>query len=193
MSIFSILKPMYSAFDRVIYRKTQDPDNHSLNDWNDGIHAGGRLGRKKAEALRIAGAAMAGGIQRWPDVTCGQAFNSRMGKIEKMFSIFQIKSAKSEDLFSIILPTHIILDIKGKTKETIISELFDILAAQEKLLDRDIALKDILSREQSMSIGIPNDIALPHAKTTAVQELTVAIGIKRSGVDFVYPLMTKPV
>jgi PTS system nitrogen regulatory IIA component len=35
-----------------------------------------------------------------------------------------------------------------------------------------------------MSTGIPNGIALPHAKTTAVQELTVAIGIKKSGLDF---------
>jgi PTS system nitrogen regulatory IIA component len=35
-----------------------------------------------------------------------------------------------------------------------------------------------------MSTGIPNGIALPHAKTSAVQELTVAIGIKKSGVDF---------
>jgi mannitol/fructose-specific phosphotransferase system IIA component (Ntr-type) len=35
-----------------------------------------------------------------------------------------------------------------------------------------------------MSTAIPNGIALPHAKTNAVQELTVAIGIKKSGLDF---------
>jgi PTS system nitrogen regulatory IIA component len=64
------------------------------------------------------------------------------------------------------------------------SELLDVLAVQGKLLNRDVALKDLLDREQAMSTGIPNGIALPHAKTTAVQELTAAIGIKKSGLDF---------
>jgi mannitol/fructose-specific phosphotransferase system IIA component (Ntr-type) len=64
------------------------------------------------------------------------------------------------------------------------NELLDMLAIQGKLLNHDTALKDLLIREQAMSTGIPNGIALPHAKTTAVQELAVAIGIKKSGVDF---------
>jgi PTS system nitrogen regulatory IIA component len=101
-----------------------------------------------------------------------------------MINVFQIKSAKSKDLFSIILPAHIILDIKGITKETIINELLDMLVVQRKLLDRDTAFKALLDREQTMSTAIPNGIAIPQAKTNAVQELTVAIGIKKSGVDF---------
>jgi mannitol/fructose-specific phosphotransferase system IIA component (Ntr-type) len=35
-----------------------------------------------------------------------------------------------------------------------------------------------------MSTGIPNGIALPHAKTNGVQEMTIALGIKKSGLDF---------
>jgi PTS system nitrogen regulatory IIA component len=85
---------------------------------------------------------------------------------------------------AIVTTDAIILNLKGKTKEAIINELLDIVAAQGKLLNRDIALNDLLAREQTMSTGIPNGIALPHAKTNAVQELTVAIGIKKSGVDF---------
>jgi PTS system nitrogen regulatory IIA component len=42
-----------------------------------------------------------------------------------------------------------------------------------------------------MSTAIPNGIALPHAKTNAVQELTVAIGIKKSGLDFDSPFDDK--
>jgi PTS system nitrogen regulatory IIA component len=86
---------------------------------------------------------------------------------------------------------NISLNLHGKTKKTIINELLDILAAQDKLLNRDIALKDLLDREQTMSTAIPNGIALPHAKTNAVQELTVAIGIKKSGVDFDSPFDDK--
>jgi PTS system nitrogen regulatory IIA component len=42
-----------------------------------------------------------------------------------------------------------------------------------------------------MSTGMPNGIAIPHAKTNAVQELTIAIGIKKSGLDFDSPFDDK--
>ncbi|MDR1099385.1 MAG: PTS sugar transporter subunit IIA [Treponema sp.] len=87
-------------------------------------------------------------------------------------------------LSNLIFPENIILRLRGRTKEAVINELLDILAVQGKLVNQDIALNDLLDREQTMSTGIPNGIALPHAKTSAVQELTVAIGIKKSGVDF---------
>jgi mannitol/fructose-specific phosphotransferase system IIA component (Ntr-type) len=83
-----------------------------------------------------------------------------------------------------ITANTITLNIKGKTKDAIINELLDVLAAQGKLLNRDTALKDLMDREQTMSTAIPNGIAVPHAKTNAVQELTIAIGIKKSGLDF---------
>jgi PTS system nitrogen regulatory IIA component len=86
---------------------------------------------------------------------------------------------------------NIIFNLKGKTKETVIRELLDILSTQGKLIDRTIVLNDLLDREQTMSTAIPNGIALPHAKTNAVQELTVAIGIKKSGVDFDSPFDDK--
>jgi PTS system nitrogen regulatory IIA component len=92
---------------------------------------------------------------------------------------------------AIITADTIILNLKSKTKETAINELLDMLSAQGKLLKRDTALKDLLDREQTMSTGIPNGIAIPHAKTKAVQKLTIAIGIKTSGLDFDSPLDDK--
>jgi mannitol/fructose-specific phosphotransferase system IIA component (Ntr-type) len=86
---------------------------------------------------------------------------------------------------------NIIFNLKGKTKETVIRELLDILSTQGKLIGRTIVLNDLLDREQTMSTAIPNGIALPHAKTNAVQELTVAIGIKKSGLDFDSPFDDK--
>jgi PTS system nitrogen regulatory IIA component len=94
-------------------------------------------------------------------------------------------------LFNLVSPENINLHLKGKTKETIINELLDMLAFQGKLLNRDTALKDLLDREQAMSTAIPNGIAIPHTKTNAVQELTVAIGIKKSGVDLDSPFGDK--
>jgi mannitol/fructose-specific phosphotransferase system IIA component (Ntr-type) len=111
-------------------------------------------------------------------------WNKLMDKNVRTFNVLRVKTTNNKDLFSSISPDHIILSLKGKKKETIINELLDILTAQGKLLNRDTALKDVLDREQTMSTAIPNGIAIPRAKTNAVQELTVAIGIKKSGVDF---------
>jgi PTS system nitrogen regulatory IIA component len=114
-----------------------------------------------------------------------------MDKLSRMSNILDLKTNISKHFLSAVLPDHIILNLKGKTKEIIINELLDMLAAQGKLLDRDTALKDLLDREQTMSTAIPNGIAIPHAKTNAVKELTIAIGIKRSGLDFDSPLDDK--
>jgi mannitol/fructose-specific phosphotransferase system IIA component (Ntr-type) len=94
-------------------------------------------------------------------------------------------------LLNLISSKSISPRLHGKTKETVINELLDILAVQGKLLDRDIALKDLLEREQTMSTAIPNGVALPRAKTNAVQDLTIAIGIKKSGVYFDSPFDDK--
>jgi fructose-specific phosphotransferase system IIA component len=90
----------------------------------------------------------------------------------------------SGDILSIINAGCISLALKGETKEEIITELVDILAAQGRLLDREEALKDVLLREQTMSTGMQHGIALPHAKTDGIADIAVAVGIKREGIDF---------
>jgi fructose-specific phosphotransferase system IIA component len=94
------------------------------------------------------------------------------------------KGRTSEDILSVICPDCICPDLKGETKEEIITELVDILAAQGKLRDRDEALKDVLQREKTMSTGMQHGIALPHAKTDGIADMAVAVGIKREGIDF---------
>jgi mannitol/fructose-specific phosphotransferase system IIA component (Ntr-type) len=86
--------------------------------------------------------------------------------------------------FFVITADTITLNLKGKTKKSIIIELLDFLSDRGKLIDQTTVFNNIMDREQTMSTAIPNGIAIPHAKTNAVQELTVAIGIKKSGVDF---------
>jgi hypothetical protein len=40
----------------------------------------------------------------------------------------------------LLQPEYIIINLKGSTKETVINELLDVLAAHGKMLDRDTAL-----------------------------------------------------
>ena len=90
----------------------------------------------------------------------------------------------SRDLLSLIEPGFLRLELHGETKEAVITELVDILAAGGRLLDRDQALADVFEREKSMSTGMEHGIALPHGKTEGIADIAVAVGIKRAGLDF---------
>jgi fructose-specific phosphotransferase system IIA component len=90
----------------------------------------------------------------------------------------------SGDILSLINPGCVSPALKGTTKEEIITELVDILAAQGRLRDRNEVLRDVLQREKSMSTGMQHGIALPHAKTDGIDDIAVAVGIKREGIDF---------
>ena len=88
------------------------------------------------------------------------------------------------ELLAHIKPECTSIHLNGDSKEAIITELVDLLAAQNKLLDRDMVLADVLERERTMSTGMEHGIAFPHAKTDGVEDLEIAVGIRREGVDF---------
>jgi len=95
------------------------------------------------------------------------------------------------DLFSsamnlkrLLNKNNIQLDLPGNTKQEVIEALLDILMRTGKVKDRDAALSALLDREKKMSTGIQFGVAIPHAKTDAVDELLTCVGIKKEGVDF---------
>lgn len=78
----------------------------------------------------------------------------------------------------------IIPELKSNTKEEVIKELVDRIILFNPGYDKDKILKDVMERERSMSTGMQYGIALPHAKTEAVDKLICAIGISKKGIDF---------
>ncbi|MCY1151125.1 MAG: PTS sugar transporter subunit IIA [Sphaerochaetaceae bacterium] len=76
------------------------------------------------------------------------------------------------------------IDLESNTKDDIIKELLAILKDNNLVDDVDLAYKDVMSRETKMSTGIQHGVAIPHAKTKAVNQLTACIGLKKEGVDF---------
>ncbi len=74
--------------------------------------------------------------------------------------------------------------VENKDKETVITELVDLLDANGLLLDRDIALEAVLARERTRSTGTGDGIAIPHGKCNAVKELVMAIGIAHEPIEF---------
>jgi len=87
-------------------------------------------------------------------------------------------------LTQILEPTCVKVPLEGKDKNSVITELVDLLAGNGMLLDRDRALEAVMLREQTRSTGIGAGIAIPHGKCNAVKELVMAIGITGEPLDF---------
>ncbi len=81
-------------------------------------------------------------------------------------------------------PSVIRTDMVGRTKDEIIDEMIDVLAATGKITDVDRARAAIRERERKMSTGMEHGIAIPHGKTDAVSELLACVGVTSHDVDF---------
>jgi fructose-specific phosphotransferase system IIA component len=95
-----------------------------------------------------------------------------------------IHGRTDKDLLKLLDPGCVSLNLRGANKEEIISELVGILYSAGKIDDRILVTDDVLQRERTMSTGMQHGIALPHAKTDGAKSLSVAVGIKREGIDF---------
>ena len=76
------------------------------------------------------------------------------------------------------------LNLESKNKSAIIKELYNNLKKTNLIKDEELGLNDIFAREEMGSTGIGRKIALPHAKTKAVDELIATFGISRNGIDY---------
>jgi len=88
------------------------------------------------------------------------------------------------NLKTVIDPETIELRLKGSTKKEIINELLDILIRTGKIQDRDAAFNAVMDREEKMSTGMKHGIAIPHGKSSAIEDLVACIGISEKPVDF---------
>jgi PTS system fructose-specific IIC component len=76
------------------------------------------------------------------------------------------------------------LSITSKNKIHAIENLVDTLDSAGKLNDRHTFKEAILKREEQSTTGIGEGVAIPHAKTKAVKEASIAFGRSNEGVDY---------
>jgi fructose-specific phosphotransferase system IIA component len=87
-------------------------------------------------------------------------------------------------LSQILQPSCVKVPLEAKDKRSAINDLIDILDSNKLLLNKDVALQAVLTREQTRSTGIGSGIAIPHGKCAAVNELVMAVGIAAQPIDF---------
>ncbi|MBS4534505.1 fructose-specific PTS transporter subunit EIIC [Clostridium sp. D2Q-14] len=78
----------------------------------------------------------------------------------------------------------IILDLNSSTKSDVIEELVDKLDSAGRLKDKDGFKKDILKREGESTTGIGDGVAIPHAKSSAVETPSIVFGRSQEGINF---------
>ena len=87
-------------------------------------------------------------------------------------------------LTQILQPSCVKVPLEGKDKESVITELVELLDANGLLLDKNVVLDAVFTRERTRSTGIGSGIAIPHGKCKAVKELVMAIGVAGRPIDF---------
>ncbi|QIL85328.1 PTS transporter subunit EIIA [Vibrio sp. HDW18] len=78
----------------------------------------------------------------------------------------------------------ILLDLQANSKPAVFEELTNILHAQGRISDKALFIKDIQAREALGNTGFEDGVAIPHAKSAAVIQPAVAIGVSRHGIDY---------
>lgn len=74
--------------------------------------------------------------------------------------------------------------VQAENKEELLNRIMDLAVKSGKILNREIAMKEVLERERIMSTGVGKGIALPHAKTNSVSDSVGALTILSNPIDF---------
>ncbi|QFI53931.1 PTS fructose transporter subunit IIABC [Aeromonas simiae] len=85
---------------------------------------------------------------------------------------------------SLINEQLICLNLAASSKEEVFSEMARLLARQGRIGDERQFVADLWERESLGNTGFEEGVALPHAKSAAVLQPAVAIGISRAGIDY---------
>lgn len=98
-------------------------------------------------------------------------------------------SQRSKNGYSVeeyLSPMSVEVNLKGGTKEDVLREMVELLiranAFNEQIGEK--IFKEIIAREQLMSTGMQDGVALPHVKTELVDNIRFAVGIKKEAIDF---------
>ncbi|MDA0683696.1 MAG: PTS sugar transporter subunit IIA [Bacteroidetes bacterium] len=87
---------------------------------------------------------------------------------------------------------HLAVGVQASDKVELINSVVDLLAGDPAIKDLEVVRRAVLEREESMSTAVGKGLALPHAKTSSVTGVTVALAITKEPVDF-HALDNEPV
>lgn len=81
-------------------------------------------------------------------------------------------------------PELVFVGLPGSDRSTVLKAMADGLADRSVLADSELLYERLLEREELGSTALGGGVAIPHCKMKELDEVIVALGISRRGVDF---------
>jgi mannitol/fructose-specific phosphotransferase system IIA component (Ntr-type) len=88
------------------------------------------------------------------------------------------------NLSTVLTEKTVAIGLRSTEKIDVINELLDLLIASGSIQDKDAALLAVMERENKMSTGMKNGIAIPHGKSPSIKSLVACVGISREPIQF---------
>ncbi|ALX50129.1 fructose-specific PTS transporter subunit EIIC [Lentibacillus amyloliquefaciens] len=76
------------------------------------------------------------------------------------------------------------MQVAGSTQEEVVDEFIQMLDKENRIASTETVKQAIFDRENESSTGLGMNIAIPHAKSSAVKHPAVVFGISRDGIDW---------
>ena len=96
------------------------------------------------------------------------------------------------ELVEYLTPERVVI-LQSTTKADALKELIDVLVASDGGVTAEELTKEVWKREELMSTGIGNSLAIPHVRMAGVKAPAMAVGVAPTGIDDYDSLDKKPV
>ncbi len=87
-------------------------------------------------------------------------------------------------LTELLSPDQIKIPLVGTSKDAVLDELIDVVANRGEVQDAEEIRRAVRDREEVLSTGIGNGVAIPHGKSTGVDRLILTAGVTERPIDF---------
>jgi CBS domain-containing protein len=84
-------------------------------------------------------------------------------------------------LANLLMERRINIDLQARTKEEAVHELLDMIKREGVRLDFEAVERSIWEREEVEDTSYGRGVAFPHARTDAVEEMYILVGISQQG------------
>ena len=96
------------------------------------------------------------------------------------------------ELTEYLTPERVVV-LKSATKADALGELVDVLVATDGGVSAEELIKEVWKREDLMSTGIGNGLAIPHVRMSGIRSAAMVVGVSSAGIDDYESLDKKPV
>lgn len=87
-------------------------------------------------------------------------------------------------IFQLLSKTQVATKLPGSDPESVLSKMVDLLHDLPSVDDLEEVKNAVFEREKLMSTGVGKGIALPHAKTSAVNSTVAALAVTDKPIEF---------